>query len=137
MRALAKVAAIGLLGVVVAACGDGNGINEPQEIAGTYALQSVNGEALPVVLFEGSGYRLEVTAATYVLASGGTFTNGATFRETEGGVATTSTETLTGQYTVSGSAVTFTDSDGDVIAGTISGNSLTFSEDGMTAVFVR
>lgn len=137
MRVSVKVAVIALLGLV-AACGGGNdGINEPRSVAGTYTLQTVNGAALPFVVFETAGYKIEVTGASYVLASAGTFSNSASFRETENGVVTTSTETVTGQYTVSGSNVTFTDSDGDVITGTLSGNNLQFSEDGMTAVFVR
>lgn len=77
------------------------------------------------------------SSANYALASGGTFSNSASYRETEDGVATTSSETFTGQYTVSGSTVTFTDSDGEVFAGTISGNNLQFTDEGITAVFVR
>ncbi|CAN5705788.1 hypothetical protein BH23GEM1_BH23GEM1_00490 [soil metagenome] len=135
MRVLARVAAVALLGWT-AACSDG-GVNEPQTVAGTYTLQSVNGAPLPYVFFEGEGYKLEVTAGNYVLAAGGTFSSSVTFRETENGVATTSSETFSGRYAVSGSVITFTYSDGDVITGTISGNTLQFTEDGETAVFVR
>ncbi len=138
MRGFARVLAVALV-AVAAACGGNDGINEPKEqaITGTYTLKTVNGAALPFVIFQGDGYKLEVLAASYVLAASGSFTNSASFRATEGGVATTSTETLTGRYTVSGTTVTFTDSDGDVLTGTISGNNLQFTEDGMTAVFVR
>ncbi|MGI8619554.1 MAG: hypothetical protein ACR2L6_10795 [Gemmatimonadaceae bacterium] len=132
-----KIAAAALLGLVAAGCGGSDGINEPQSVAGTYTLRTVNGAALPFVAFETAGYKLEVTGASYVLAASGTFTNSVSFRETEGGAVTTSTETLTGQYTVSGTTITFTDTDGDVITGSLSGNTLQLSGDGITAVFVR
>ena len=136
MRVLGKVCAMAVL-AVAAACGGGDGISEPASVAGTYTLQSVNGGPLPFVVFDESGYKLEITAATYVLTGAGTFTNSATYRETESGTVITSTETFTGQYTVSASTVTFTDSDGEVYAATISGGNLVFNEDGLSAVFVK
>ena len=138
MRAFAKLAAIALLGLVGACGGDGGGINDPlQDAAGTYTLKTFNGAAPPIVVFETTGYKLEVTSANYVLTASGTFTNSATFRETENGVATTSTETLTGTYVLAGTSITFTDTDGEVLTGVLSGNNLQFSEGGMTAVFSR
>lgn len=135
MRVFGKVCAMVVL-ALTAACG-GDGGTEPASVAGTYTLQSVNGGPLPFVVFNESGYKLEITAASYVLTSAGTFTNSATFRETEGGVVTTSTETFSGQYTVSASTVTFTDADGEVYVGTISGGNLVFNDDGLSAVFVK
>lgn len=135
MRVFGKVCAVALLALAAACSGDG--VNEPASVAGTYTLQSVNGGPLPFVIFDESGYKLEITAASYVLTSAGTFTNSATFRETESGTVTTSTETFTGQYTVTASTVTFTDTDGEVYAGTISGGNLVFNEDGLSAVFVK
>ena len=135
MRVFGKVCAAALL-ALTAACG-GDGVSEPASVAGTYTLQSVNGGPLPFVIFDESGYKLEITAASYVLTSAGTFTNSATFRETEGGAVTTLTETFTGRYAVSASTITFTDADGEVSVGTISGGNLVFSEDGLSAVFVR
>jgi len=137
MRAFARILAVALV-AVAAACGGSDGINEPgQGVAGTYALQTVNGAALPFVFFEGDGFKLEVTAATYVLEASGSFTNSASFRETRNGVVTTSSEVGTGKYAVRGTTVTFTDTDGDVQVGEISGNKLQFTGDGITAVFVR
>ncbi len=136
MRTLAKLVTIGLVAFVTA-CG-GDGINDPgNSVAGTYALKTVNGAALPAVIFEAEGYKIEVVAANYVLAAAGTFSSTATFRETEAGVVTQSTETTTGTYSVNGTTVTFTDSDGDVLSAVLSGNDLKFSEDGLTAVFTR
>lgn len=136
MRVFGKLCAAVLL-AFTAACGGGDGPNEPVSIAGTYTLQSVNGGPLPFVLFDGSGYKLEITSASYVLTDAGTFTNSAAFRETQGGTVLTSTETFTGRYTVSASTVTFTDSDGEVYTGTISGGNLVFNDEGLSAVFVK
>jgi len=134
MRTLAKLVTIGAF---VAACG-GDGINDPgNSVAGTYALKTVNGAALPAVIFETGGYKVEVVAANYVLAEAGTFSTSATFRETETGVVTQSTETTTGTYSVNGATITFTDSDGEVFPAVLSGNDLKFSQDGLTAVFTR
>lgn len=136
MRAFARALAMALV-AVTAACG-GDGINDPlQSAAGTYTLKTFNNAPPPIVVFEEAGYKLEITGARYVLAASGTFTNSATFRETESGVVSTSTETLTGSYTLSETAITFTDSDGDVITGVLSGSNLQFSENGMTAVFTK
>lgn len=137
MRAFARVLAVALV-AVTAACGGSDGINDPlQSAAGTYTLKTFNGAPPPIVVFEETGYKLEVSAARYVLSGSGTFTNSATFRETESGVVSTSTETLSGSYTVAGTAITLTDSDGEVMTGVLSGNDLQFSEDGMTAVFSK
>lgn len=136
MRVFGRLCAVALL-AFAAACGGGDGVSEPVSVAGTYTLQSVNGAPLPFVLFDESGYKLELTAASYVLTGAGTFTNSATFRETEGGAVLTSTETFTGQYTLSASIVTFTDSDGEVYTGTISGGNLVFNDEGLTAIFVK
>lgn len=137
MQALARVLAVALV-VVTAACGGDDGINDPlQSAAGTYTLKTFNNAPPPIVIFEETGYKLEVTAARYTLTSSGTFTNSATFRETEGGVVSTSTESLSGTYTLSGEAITFTASDGDVSNGVLSGSNLQFTEDGMTAVFSK
>lgn len=136
MRTLAKLVTIGLVAFVTA-CG-GDGISDPgNSVVGTYALKTVNGAALPAVIFEADGYKIEVVAASYVLGAAETFSTSATFRETEAGVVTQSTETTTGTYSVSGTAITFTDSDGDVFSAVLSGNDLRFSEDGLTAVFTR
>ncbi len=136
MRTLAKVVTIGLV-AFVAACG-GDGINDPgNSVAGTYSLKTVNGAALPAVIFETGVYKVEVVAANYVLAAAGKFSTTATFRETESGVATQSTDTTTGTYAVNGTTITFTDSDGEVFSAVLSGNDLKFTEDGLTAVFTR
>lgn len=137
MRALAKLAAIAMVGLA-GACGGDGGPNDPlQAAAGTYTLKTVNGVAPPVVVYESPGFKVEVTAANYVLAGSGSFSSTGWLRLTTNGVVTTESETMTGTYTLTGSNITFTDSEGDTYTGVLSGNNLQFTEDGMTAVFTK
>lgn len=136
MRVFTRVAAAALL-LLAAACGGDDGNDPIDSIAGTYTLRSVNGQALPAVLYDDGSYKIEVTGATYVLSSSGSFTNTFSLRETEAGVVTPSSESYRGTYVVNGSTVTFTDEEGDVSSATRSGDELTFSSDGITAVFRR
>lgn len=132
MRVFRRVAVAALV-LLVAACG--KDANDPIDtVAGTYTLRSVNGQSLPAVVYDDGSYKLEVTAASYVLAASGSFTNSISIRETENGVVTPSTEVDTGTYAVNGTTITLTDAEGDVISGTLSGDTLTFSSDGITAV---
>lgn len=137
MRVLARITAAALIAVASACGGDSDGITEVASVSGTYSLQSVNGAPLPFVFFDDGEYKLEVTGASYTLTSTGTFSNTATYRETENGVISTSTETVMGSYSVSAGTVTFIDTDGETVTGSLSGNTLQFSEDGLTAVFAK
>ena len=137
MRVLARITAAALIAVAGACGGDSDGITEVASVAGTYSLQSVNGAPPPFVFFDDGEYRLEVMAASYTLTSTGSFSNTATYRETENGVVSISSETVTGSYSVSAGTVTFIDTNGETVTGSISGNTLQFSEDGVTAVFAK
>ncbi|MEX1187286.1 MAG: hypothetical protein WEA80_11910 [Gemmatimonadaceae bacterium] len=135
MRKFMKVAAIAVLGLVAACGGDGDGINEPASIAGTYNLQTLDGQSLPVVVFDEPGFRLEIVSGNFVLAASRTFTTSVVFRITEDNAVTTESESFNGTYTVTGSTVNFTYSDGDTDSATLAGNTLTFTDGGSTAVF--
>lgn len=136
MRVFRKVAAIGMLGLAAAACGGGDdGINEPASIAGTYNLQTIDGQAPPVVVYEEPGFKVEITSGNFILAASGSFSTTIGWRLTENGVVTTETESFPGTYTVNGSTVNFAYSDGDSDSATLAGNTLTFTDGGSTAVF--
>lgn len=136
MRVFTKMVAIAVLGLAAAACGGGDdGINEPVSIAGTYNLQTIDGQAPPVVVYEEPGLKVEITAASFTLAASGSFTANIVWRLTENGVVTTEADSFPGTYTVNGSTVNFAYSDGDSESATLSGNTLTFTDGGSTAVF--
>ena len=121
----------------LAACGGGGDAIGPSTIAGTYTLQTVNGNALPAVLLEDAGYKLEVLSGSYTLNGDNSYSATASFRETENAVVTPSTESESGTYVVRGSSVTFTDSDGFQTGGTISGTNLTLAAAGLTIRYSR
>lgn len=133
MRVLTRIAAIGLFGLV-AACG-GDGVTEPDSIAGTYNLATIDGQSPPIVVFDEPGLKVEIMSGNFVLAADRTFTTTVVFRLTEDGQASTESESFAGTYAVTGSTVTFTFSDGDSESGTLSGSTLTFTDGSSTAVF--
>lgn len=134
MRVFTKVAAIGMLGFM-AACGGGDGITEPASIAGTYNLETIDGQSPPIVAFDEPGLKVEIMSGDFILAADRTFTTSVAFRVTEGSQISTERESYDGTYTVSGSTVNFAYSDGDGASGTLNGSTLTFTEGGSTAVF--
>ena len=135
MRVFMKVAAIAVFGLTAACGGDGDGINEPASIAGTYNLESLDGQSPPVVVFDEPEFKLEILSGNFILAANGTFTTNVVFRITEDSQVSTETESFSGTYTVTGSTVSFTYSDGDTDSATLVGNTLTFSDGSSTAVF--
>ena len=137
MRVFKKLAAIAVLGLAAAACGGGgdDGINEPASIAGTYNLQTIDGQAPPVVVFDEPGLKVEITSGNFILNANGTFTTTVVWRVTENNVVTPETESFPGTYTVSGTTVHFTYSDGDTDSATLADSTLTFSDAGSTVVF--
>lgn len=134
MRVFTKLATIAVLGLV-AACGGGDGINDPVSIAGTYNLETIDGQAPPVVVFEEPGLKVEIVSGNFILNANGSFTTTIGWRITEGTQVSTDSETFPGTYTVTGSTVNFAYSDGDTDSATLAGNTLTFTDGGSTAVF--
>jgi len=118
------------------ACGGGDSIG-PNSVTGTYTLQSVNGAGLPAAILEDASYKLEVLSGSYTLSSNNTYSATASFKETDNGVVTPTTQFETGTYTLHGSSVTFTDSDDFQTDGTISGSDLTISAGGLTVRYSR
>lgn len=134
MRAFMKVAAIGLFGLV-AACGGSDGVNEPASIAGTYNLETIDGQSPPIVVFDQPGIKVEIVSGNFVLAGNKTFTTNVVFRVTEDSQVSTESNSFGGTYAVAGSTVTFAYSDGDSESATLVGNTLTFTDGSSTVVF--
>ena len=126
-----------LLPVAAAACrSDGPTDHTPVSLAGTWRLQTVNGNGLPVVLEQNGAYKEELTSDVLTVAASGTFTQSMQIRVTESGQVTTETVEDAGSYTLNGTAVTFTfDSDGWTGTGSVSGNTLTVAVGGLALVY--
>ena len=74
----------------------------------------------------------------HVVVNGdGTYTQATTTRETQGSNVTTTTDNYAGTWSQHGKEVDIVDNDGTAITATVNGNTLTFSETGFTAVYVR
>jgi hypothetical protein len=90
---------------LLTACGDSTGPGG--RIAGTYQLETINGDPLPVTIFEFGPYRAEALSGDLVVRANNTFSTSLTLRETDAGGVMTTTITCTGTYTVDGNTVTF------------------------------
>ena len=116
---------LALLVLGLVACGDD--VIGPEDIAGTYTLQSVNGQSLPWVLEAG----IEVTAGSVTINENMTCSRSLTATLTDGGTVVTVTNTDEGTYTFVNGAIMFAwDSDGSTDSGSIVGSRLTLSADG-------
>ena len=113
------------------ACGD-DGLG-PEDVAGTYTLQSLDGEELPA----GFGIPgLEISAGSLTLNQDMTYSTSTTIVDTMGALVSQSTSV--GIYTLNSSgAFTLTPSQGDAASGSISGSTLTLAhDDGIVWVYV-
>lgn len=138
-RPLATVA-LTVAVVAAIACGGSGGPTTPTpaSVAGTWNLQSVNGQGLPYILVQSGANKVEWTADQLLVGAGGTFTQTSTFRVTTNGQVATQTAGDAGTYTLTGTNVTFVfASDGSSGAGTLSGKTLTVSETGLSLVYEK
>lgn len=127
-----------VLAFVLAACGSDSSTG-PSGVVGTWSLQTVNGSALPFVVGQSGENKSELLADTIKLASAGGFIESSSFRTTLNGVVTLQTVADTGTYTLSGSTLTLssTTSAGASGSGTVSGNTITATIQGLAFVYKR
>ena len=118
----------------VTACGDDS--TGPESGAGTYTLLSVDGDALPWVLLQILGDKVEITAGSMVLNQDLTCSSSITSSVTESGDVTTVTETDVCAYTFNNGAITVTDSsDNSTVSGSIVGSQLTLTIEGSVFIY--
>jgi hypothetical protein len=139
VRTTVTAAAAALSVASTSACGgDDDGSTGPRDqVVGTYTLRTVGGRALPAVVLEDGGDKLEVLAGAVTLDGNGTYRGTMTLRLTEDGRTTTETDGGTGTYTASGSSVVLVDADGERTTATLAGASLTITDGGIVMVFTR
>lgn len=117
-------------------CGDSSGPNVASAV-GTWNLQTVNGQGMPLTILSTTGYRLELVSDVYEVRPNGTFTETLTIRETEGSAVTTTSESETGTWVQNNAAITITYSDGSVETAAISGDVITANIDGAVYIYRR
>lgn len=125
------IAAVSLLG-----CG-GDSSGPGASAVGTWNLVTINGSPLPATIIQAPTYRLEILSDRFVLSSNGTMSDTFTYRETENGTATTTTETDNGTWSQNNTALTITYSDGTSQTAAVSNDTFTISEQGFVFLYER
>jgi hypothetical protein len=124
-----------LLSVVVLSCDDATG---PDDLLGTWRLQSVSGQSLPFILEQDGTRKVELTGETVTLLASGRQTMVTSFRVTEGGNVFTESIPASGNYTVDGSTLLLTfDNDEDTYTAIVSGDTMTIDDIGLTFLYRR
>ena len=114
-----------LFAAAVLACGDSGDSTSPESIEGVYTLQTIDGDALPAVVYQDTEGMVEITAGAITLGPGTKWSISLTARATVAAVVTTNTEKLDGTWSRAGSTLTLTSADGDVETLVLSGSTLT------------
>jgi hypothetical protein len=130
--------------VALVGCGDDSETTGPSDAAGTYQMQSVNGQALPATTetFTGGG-KFEYTAGTFVLRGDKTYTETINTRTTAaGGTVTTDSAVETGTYVRNGETIQFTipataTVDAFSYEGTLSGSTLSYTFSGIAVLYKK
>jgi hypothetical protein len=131
VRRALSILAIAATALAPIACGgDATGPGSPTTSSspvGTFSLTSLNGKALPAILFADTNYTVEITVASLNLSADGKYTSVVSSRETVAGNISTYVDTAAGSWTQSASALTFTsDDDGAELSATFASHTLTF-----------
>ena len=124
---------------LVACADDGVG---PEDIVGTYVLQSIDGEALPVVILVGTTLLFEVTAGSVTLDPDMTCRVNISIRETEDGPVSTNTTVCTYTFNFNNGAITANfpadaDTNASIIRGSIVGSRLALNDQGSILVYEK
>ncbi len=117
------------------ACSGGTG---PEDIVGTYTLETVDGEELPVVVEEIETYIFELTAGSMTLSGDTSCSLSLTQRLTEDGTVTTGTNTIVCTYVFDDGALTLTlPPENSTISGSIADSTVTLMADAGVLTFRR
>ena len=122
--------------VLLAGCNDDDTTGPAQNaVAGTWNLTTVNGAGLPFVMQPTP--KIELTSEQLVVSGNGTFTQTSQVRTTNGGNVTNETRTDAGTYSLNGTDAAFIFNGGTTGAGIVSGNTLTVTQPGRSAVYQK
>ena len=124
---------------IATVCGCGSGSSGPtgpttRSEAGVYTLVSLNGQALPTSVAEG-GRQIEVVSGTLTLGSDHTVRVSTSYRLSPG--AAPATNEVSGTYSIQGDALTFSYSNGGRNSGTLDGDTLRVTNEGVVWTYRR
>lgn len=144
MRPVTRLATLLFATAALAACDDKpdifnvvTPITPITTIAGTFNLQTLNGQVLPQTIVD-NGVTVSLTASSLTLVTTNTTTGSFTLTlTTQVDAETPVTDTTTGTYTLNGTALSLV-ANGNTLTGSWDGaNAITLTEFGMTAVYIR
>ena len=122
--------------MIVSACGSDKS-TAPDAVVGVWSMRSVNDSPLPYTVQLG-GQTYQILADQLTLRSSRTFTDEFTVQQpTESGGVEIQTIPSSGTFTVNGNAVVLTYTDGTTESAVVSGDSMTLTASGYSAVYAR
>ena len=107
------------------------------QLAGTYILETVNGEELPVLWDEADGVTMDLVGGTIRLNTDETFVDRLVFELTEDGETVEEEDLLEGSYSWADDTVTMEPTVGGPYTLTVEGNTLTLQEGSLRLVYRR
>lgn len=130
------IKALSMIAVAVAAgCGGDRIITPTASVVGTYALQSVNGNPLPIAL-DLDGVAVQLTAESINVRRDGSFSDSLTIKRVSDGQS--ARDGLDGTYAQNGSTVTFSAGGQVMMTMTWDGaNQLTDNSAGVTLIYKK
>lgn len=138
VRSIRSLVVIGSLALVGSCGGGGSSPSAPSPTTGaevgTYALLSLNGIALPTSISEGS-IQIEVTSGALTIGVGNTVRTSTTFRPGPG--AAPVTNEVSGTYSIQGSTLSISYSNGGRSTATLNGGALQMVNEGVTWLYRR
>ena len=128
-----------ILLAMVVACGGDKATGPNASITGNYTLRTVNGNAVPAVVFQNTTEKDELTAGNINLNADRTWSGSLSLRSTNltNGATATLSLPANGTYTNNNGSLTLTDaSDNSQLTGTVGGGTLTIVGDTGLGSFV-
>ena len=133
-NAMAVVAVLGLL----TACGSDSSTQPTSNtIAGSWALQTVNGSTLPFTYSQQGANKAEVLSDVATVDAHGAYTQITQVRLTINGQVTTQSLSDAGTYTLNGTALTLKSNDGSSVTASLSGSTFTLVIDGVAYIYKK
>lgn len=133
---LRTLAALAL--TAVAACGGSDGPTgvTPDQIAGTYSLQTVNGQSLPLTLPVGPDETITLRSGSVTLNADRSCSHQHDVAYTADGTTTSDNTPVPCTYSVNGNTIVTTDSDdGTKVTGTYSDGAITTNVEGVVSIY--
>ena len=121
-----------ILLAMVVACGGDKATGPNASITGNYTLRTVNGNALPAVVFQNTTEKEELSAGNINLNADRTWSGALSLRSTNltNGATATLSVPANGTYTNNNGSITLTDArDNSQLTGTVGGGTLTIVGD--------